>query len=472
MSEQSIFDKSQQIRNEVLSSGNTKERVSEVLDDINSTKANKIDLIDKLSITTETTSAPDDDFKYVYILDEDNVPKRMLAGYLGKNVANAALTSVAGAGLMLGANWEINTSGFYYSITGLNDVSNDSTFNTLLTQNSAGRVAKSNGKGVFMSLPALLTDTQKTTWRTEMNGGWTTATMSVGSILPAVTPFQDAPTWVTLRGANLNLNPANFSITIISNAGSVLATIPNSQVNLINDNELSFYYNFYSLGVGNYKFRLNNGIATYDTWAPLKIADNIIQVPIGSINWGEKSYNDFDSPLQSASGGNVHFKVDANQKPIADENVTLYKVKALDNLVFENSENFYIEMNLTYNDLFSNSPTGVSIILANNPDLNLNDDSLIVLKLRGYGGASGVLDVFGVIKADYANNTNLNIRITKQGDQVTIGYKITQTGFNVSEGVSVTSIVNTSDLHLGFAFGNKNNASAECNVDIVTAYKF
>jgi len=290
--------------------------------------------------------------------------------------------------------------------------------------------------------------------------------------LPAVTPFQDAPTWITLRGANLNLNPANFSITILSNAGAVLATIPNSQVNLINGTELSFYYNFFSLGVGNYKFRLNNGIATYDTGFSLKIADNIIQVPIGSINWGEKSYNDFDSPLQSASGGNVHFKIDPNQKPVADENVTLYKVKALDNMVFENSENFYIEMNLTYNALFSNSPTGVSVILANNPDLNLNDDSLMVLKLRGYGGSSGVLDVFGVIKADYANNTNLNLRITKQGDQVTIGYRITQTGFNITEGVAVTSIVNTSDLHLGFAFGNKNSTTAECNINLITAYKF
>lgn len=324
----------------------------------------------------------------------------------------------------------------------------------------------------FMALPSKLSDTQKTTWKTEMNGGWSTGTISVGSILPAVTPYQDAPTWVTLRGANLNLNPANFSITVLSNVGVILATIPNSQINLINGTELSFYYNFYALGVGNYKFRLANGIATYDTGFSLKIADNIIQVPIGSINWGEKSYNDFDSPIQSAIGGNVHFKVDANQKPIADENVTVYKVKALDSLVFENSDNFYVEMNLAYNALFGQSPVGVSVILANNADLNLNDDSLVVLKLRGYGGASGVLDVFGVIKADYANNTNLNLRITKQGDQVTIGYKITQTGFNVTEGVAVTSIVNTSDLHLGFAFGNKNNSTAECNINLITAYKF
>lgn len=326
--------------------------------------------------------------------------------------------------------------------------------------------------GEFMAVPSKLTDTQKTTWKTEMNGGWTTATMSVGSILPAVTPLQNAPTWITLRGANLNLNPANFSITILSNVGTILATIPNSQINLINGTELSFYYNFYPLGIGNYKFRLSNGVATYDTGFSLKISDNIVQIPLGSTIWNEKSYNDYDSPNQSAFGGNVHFKIDTNQKPIADENVIVYKVKAMDNLVFENSDNFYVEMNLNYNALFGQSPVGVSVILANNPDSNLNDDSLIILKLRAYGGASGVLDLFGAIENDYTNNSNLNLRITKQGDQISVGFRLLNTGSAIVEKVRVISIVNTSDLHLGFAFGNKNNSTAECNVNIITAYKF
>lgn len=324
----------------------------------------------------------------------------------------------------------------------------------------------------FMALPSKLSDTQKTNWKTEMNGGWTTATMSISAILPSVTPLQNADTYITLRGANLNFNPANFSVKILNSSGTVVADVPNSQVTLVSGTELSLYFNFFSLGVGNYKIRLNNGVAIYDTQISILISDSISQIAIGSTTWGEKSYNNFDSPLQSVSGGSIHFKVDANQKPLADENEILYKIKALDNLVFSNSENFYVEINLSYINITSQAPSGVSVILANNADLNLNDDSLAVIKLRGYGGGTGAVDLYGSLVSDYYNGANLNLRITKQGDQLSISFKTINPAMLPREGVYNTSIINTSDLHLGFAFGNKNNASAECNVNIVTAYKF
>ncbi|MEI7487870.1 MAG: hypothetical protein WCJ72_10765, partial [Chryseobacterium sp.] len=324
----------------------------------------------------------------------------------------------------------------------------------------------------FMALPSKLSDTQKNNWKTEMNGGWTTATMSISAILPSVTPLQNADTYITLRGANLNFNPANFSVKILSSSGTVVADVPNSQVTLVSGTELSLYFNFFILGVGNYKIRLNNGVAIYDTQISILISDSISQIAIGSTTWGEKSYNNFDSPLQSVSGGSIHFKVDANQKPLADENEILYKIKALNNLVFSNSENFYVEINLSYINITSQAPSGVSVILANNADLNLNDDSLAVIKLRGYGGGTGAVDLYGSLVSDYYNGANLNLRITKQGDQLSISFKTINPAMLPREGVYNTSIINTSDLHLGFAFGNKNNASAECNVNIVTAYKF
>ena len=56
------------------------------------------------------------------------------------NVASSHLTSTNGAGLTLGANWFINTAGFYYSIKGLTDKSADDSFDRFLVQDAEGKV--------------------------------------------------------------------------------------------------------------------------------------------------------------------------------------------------------------------------------------------------------------------------------------------------------------------------------------------
>jgi hypothetical protein len=56
------------------------------------------------------------------------------------NVASSHLTSTNGAGLTLGANWFINTAGFYYSIKGLIDKSADDSFDRFLVQDAEGKV--------------------------------------------------------------------------------------------------------------------------------------------------------------------------------------------------------------------------------------------------------------------------------------------------------------------------------------------
>lgn len=56
------------------------------------------------------------------------------------NVASSHLTSTNGAGLTFGANWFINTAGFYYSIKGLSDKSADDSFDRFLIQDAEGKV--------------------------------------------------------------------------------------------------------------------------------------------------------------------------------------------------------------------------------------------------------------------------------------------------------------------------------------------
>lgn len=147
------------------------------------------------------------DYPKVLGLDNNGNTAKLSAGDLGKNIANSALTSTAGAGLTLGDSWGINTSGLPYSITGLTDVSNDVQFNTLLTQNTAGRVGKTNGKQPFMNLPASLNDNEKIAWRKGMrlsNELYSTGQPRIDSvILPLIDNSLTFTQYITLIGLNL-----------------------------------------------------------------------------------------------------------------------------------------------------------------------------------------------------------------------------------------------------------------------------
>lgn len=265
-------------------------------------------------------------FNANYVLLADGTPKA--AGDLGKNVANSSLTSIAGAGLILGAPWTMNTAGQNYAVTGLNDVSANSAFSVLLTQNAAGQVGKSNGKQPFINMPSLLSDAEKTAWKTSMNGGWTTNTMSVGLIYPAIVPRSANPgnlTFITLIGSNLNLNPGNFTVRIINAAGAVVETVNNSKVTLLNANMLNFSFDSNTYSNGDYKVKLWNGVAEYITPLTFSVMDNtaVTQVDISGNTWSRvtagnlsfdkefvKNYNElsvgFDEDLYNYAGQNFN----------------------------------------------------------------------------------------------------------------------------------------------------------------------
>ena len=89
---------------------------------------------------TEIITNTDADYKYVVITNDAGGTKKMQANGLGSNVANSSLTSANGAGLTLGANWFIDTAGYYYSIKGLTDKSADDSFDRFLVQDADGKV--------------------------------------------------------------------------------------------------------------------------------------------------------------------------------------------------------------------------------------------------------------------------------------------------------------------------------------------
>lgn len=106
--------------------------------------------------TTATITEPNAEFKYVYLTNEANQTRRMLAGDLGKNVANSKPTSVAGAGLNMGAIWDIKTNSFPLRIIGLADKSSNPTFDKKLKINSDGEIGISNDIEAVINLPETL----------------------------------------------------------------------------------------------------------------------------------------------------------------------------------------------------------------------------------------------------------------------------------------------------------------------------
>lgn len=232
---------------------------------------------------------------------------QILAGDLGKNIANSNLTSVAGSGMTLAAPYIWNTASQPFSITELPDKSSDITFDRIKVQNNLGQEATSDGKTLLKSIPSLLNEAEKTIWKTEMNGGWTTNTMSVAIMNPIVIKKYDAPQYVNLIGANLNLNPANFSIKIVSNVGDVLiATVPNSQVQLNNTGtSLLFWFNFKDIPLSEYKVKLWNGISEYTTPTTFKIVDTVQSIEMAGITWSVTNFADKVNQNVTASNTTV-----------------------------------------------------------------------------------------------------------------------------------------------------------------------
>ncbi|SIS86235.1 IPT/TIG domain-containing protein [Chryseobacterium gambrini] len=268
-------------------------------------------------------------FNSNYVLLADGTPKA--AGDLGKNIANSSLTSVAGAGLTLGADWTVNTSGLKYSITGLNDVTNDATFTTFLSQNAAGTIGRSNGVKPFLNIPTIMSESEKTAWKTSMNGGWTTNAMNVGLIYPSVVPKatnSNNLTFITLIGSNLNLNPSNFSIKIINSSGVVTETINNSRVTLVNANMISFSFNTQTYELGDYTIRLWNGVADYNTSVKLTVFDNSSanEVDISRNVWSRVTIGNlpFDNELvKTPNELNIGYDADLFNAAGQNDNVVL-----------------------------------------------------------------------------------------------------------------------------------------------------
>lgn len=162
----------EKVRRETATGGNTCQRIASILTQLNDSKLENNEVTDKLNekadltdlnlkadltagnLTPENIQAWNTKLKTLPDAPSDNKQYARKNGaweevvatgggggnVASSNVANSSLTSVNGAGLTLGANWFIDTAGFYYSIKGLSDKSADNSFDRFLVQDADGKV--------------------------------------------------------------------------------------------------------------------------------------------------------------------------------------------------------------------------------------------------------------------------------------------------------------------------------------------
>ena len=295
--------------------------------------------------TTSTTNS------YPFVVGEDGNGNsaRLPAGDLGKNFFNSDLSNTTARNHTMNAGVTINTLGNPHTLSGLPNKNADITnFRKVRVQNVSGLDAVVDSKSMLLDMPSYLTEQERTNWKTAMNGGWTTNTMSVALISPFIIKNDNNVNWILLKGANLNLPPTSFEVAIMNEAGtSVLAIVPNSQVQLYtNGTDLIFYYNFFTLGLGKYKIRLWNGVAYYITNSKLTITDTITNIPFQQ---GEIRLVSGSSSINVATAHEVILKPDPNIKAQPTEPLnTLSDIVSnwVDGNVLQGNEDWWVQLSV------------------------------------------------------------------------------------------------------------------------------
>ena len=295
-----------------------------------------------------TTSTPT---SYPYVVGEDGNGNsaRLPAGDLGKNFFNSDLNNTTARNHTMNAAVTVNTLGNPHTLSGLPNKNTDITnFRKVRVQDASGLDAVVDSKSMLLDMPSYLTEQERTNWKTAMNGGWTTNTMSVALISPFIIKNDNNVNWILLKGANLNLPPTSFEVAIMNEAGtSVLAIVPNSQVQLYtNGTDLIFYYNFFTLGLGKYKIRLWNGVAYYITNSKLTITDTITNIPFQQ---GEIRLVSGSSSINVATAYEVILKPDPNIKaqPTEPLNVLSDIVSNwVDGNVLQGNEDWWVQLSV------------------------------------------------------------------------------------------------------------------------------
>lgn len=304
-------------------------------------------------VTIPSTDGNAQDYPKIIGMNDNGEVARLPAGDLGKNMMNANLSNSSARSHTLNASFSINTLGNPYVLSGLpNKNSDTANFQKVVVQNTSGLNAVVDSKNLLLEMPNQLTEAERAVWKTKMNGGWSTGTMSVAVISPPVVDKTDQTFWINLKGANLNLPPTSFKIelctqdSVSADTATVIKEIPGAQVQLYtNGIDLTFYYNFKNIPVGQYKIRLWNGVAWYLTSFTINVVNQIQRIGLNNIIWQKKIYNDAVSPAIIQSGSSVSYNSDSTVKAPADD--SSFIAARMTNELIGADEDFYMNVEIT-----------------------------------------------------------------------------------------------------------------------------
>ncbi|MEJ8604644.1 hypothetical protein JSO60_06720 [Riemerella anatipestifer] len=176
MSKEIIQKDIEVIRNETEMYGNTRERVANVLTKLNNEKLDaesmptNIATIDEngkvgtaytkeqvgksfIKKPTSTITQPNTSFKYALLLDEQGNSTKMLAGDLGKNLANSKPNNTSNSGINLVTPWYLDTNGIPLFIRELPNKYADITFNKKIVIDANGQAALSEREDITLNIP-------------------------------------------------------------------------------------------------------------------------------------------------------------------------------------------------------------------------------------------------------------------------------------------------------------------------------
>ena len=269
----------------------------------------------------------------------------------GKNLANSDLKISEGEARIL------DITGASLKFKGLPAVQGDASYRFRLKMKADGTlgIVEENAaiKEDFIKAISLMNEHEKNTWKTTMNGGFTTNTMSVVLINPIVLKNKNEWQFVSVLGTNLNFNPSNFKIEICTadstaNSVNIVATIDNAKVQLVNAQNLGFWINTAELNLqnGDYKLRLNNGVASHITSITFKVIDPLQIKPLditysrGVIFQGEG--HSTEQIINSAK--DVILSPDANIKALSGSNGKDIVAQFQTDNVLKGNENWCFEL--------------------------------------------------------------------------------------------------------------------------------
>ena len=354
-------------------------------------------------------------------------------------------------------------------IPALNEKSTDSTYNKLLGINSAGNVAKVDGKIPFKNFISNLSPTEALEIAQLLNGGvGSIGGISVNIINPDTIEKLDENQYIVLQGANLWINSNTGSIEILNLDGSVAAVVPPSQIisNSTTPTLLTFYFNFKNLPTGDYKLKIVSGVKTYITTNNISLVQNITYKDLNLLTWSVVFESGYENDVSYGYGAQAVIE-NTKQTRINSINpiISLKSEK-----IFNRGEDWVLEFTCNYLSAYSPSPSNQKTIIGITNSNAVN--SLLYNAIansyyfsRGDQGQAGVQVTANVMgSVVYIGSVQVIIKIVKKANLL----RITDNFGNI-----ITQIVsNNLDYSMLLQMPDRINNAEVASVIITKAYTY